>query len=170
MSTHPLLRIHVEFGQEKLDFEGNPDEVFSAFTDFLNKIYPTFEMARQLIFAPDIRKLAESLIGIVEIGKEGPILVLGRELSADETILLVLLGSHIGNRLAKLQKSSQSPNELSKATGKAYKTVMNQLPKMLDDGSVEKIDKEYKISDFGIIKAQSIIINYKASKTKEKTS
>jgi hypothetical protein len=166
MSVQPSLRVHIEFGQEKLDFEGTPDEVFKAFTDFVNKMYPAFEVARQLVFMPDIRKLAESLVGVVEIGMEGPILISGRELSTDETILFALLGSYIGNRLAKLQKSSLSSNELSKTTGKAYKTIMNQLPKMLDDGSVEKIDKEYKISDFGIIQAQNIITNYKASKTK----
>jgi hypothetical protein len=165
LSLQSSLRLHVEFGQEKLDFEGNPDEVFKAFMDFLNKIYPTLELARQLTFMPDLRRLAESLIGIIEIGTEGPILVSGRELPADETILLVLLGSYIGKRLAKLQRTSLSPNELSKATGKAYKTVMNQVPKLLDEGLAEKVDKEYRISDFGIIRAQNIVTKYKASKT-----
>lgn len=170
MSAQPSLRIHVEFGKERLDFEGNPDEVFKAFTDFFNKIYPAFEMARQLMFMPDIGKLAESLTGIVEIGTERPILVSGRELPTDETIVLVLLGSYIGNRLAKLQKSSLTSDELSKAAGKAHKTVMNQLPKLVEGGLVEKVDKEYKISDFGIIRAQSVITNYKSSKTEEKSS
>ena len=169
MTTQPLLRIHVEFGQEKLDFEGNADEVFKAFIDFLNKIYPNLEIARQLIFMPDIKKLAEGLVGVVEISAEGPILISGRELPTEETVLIALLGLYIGNSLRKLQKSCLSPNELSKATGKAYKTIMNQLPKMIDKGLVEKAEREYKISDFGIIRAQNIITNYKLSKTKEKT-
>lgn len=169
MSNHSSIKIHAEFGQDKLDFEGAPDEVFAAFVDFLSKIYPAFEMARQITFMPDIRKLSEDLIGIAEIGTEAPVLVSGRELPADETILLALLCSYIGNRLGKLQKSSLSSGELSKVTGKAQKTVMNQLPKMLVEGSVEKTDKEYRISDFGIVRTRNIFANLKAPKTKEKT-
>lgn len=169
VTSQPLLRIHVEFGEEKLDLEGNADEVFKAFIDFLNKIYPHLEIARQLIFMPDIRKLAEGLAGVIEISAEGPILISGRELPTEETILIALLGLYIGDSLRKLQKSCLSPKELSKTTGKAYKTIMNQLPKMVDKGLVEKAKKEYKISDFGIIRAQNIVANYKLSKSKEKT-
>jgi len=168
MNVKSSLKIRAEFSNEKLDFEGDPDEVFGAFVDFLNKIYPAFEMARQLAFTPDIRKLAETLVGIVEIGAERPILVSGRELPADEAIALVLAGSYVGNRLGKLQRSSLTSDELSKAVGKAHKTVMNQLPKMVDGGLVEKADKEYKISDYGIVRAQNIIANYKSSATREK--
>jgi hypothetical protein len=170
MSNPSSVRIHAEFGQETLNLEGSPDEVFEAFVDFMNKIYPAFEMARQIAFMPDIRKLSENLIGVIEIGAEAPVLVSGRELPADETILLALLGSYIGNRLGKLQKSSLSSSALSKVTGKAQKTIMNQLPKVLVEGSVERIDKEYKISDFGIVRVQNIIADLRASKIREKTT
>lgn len=168
MSEQPMLRIHVEFGQDELDFEGNADEVFKALVDFLNKVYPTFEIARNLIFIPDIRKLSEEIVGLVKITPEGPILILGKELPARKTLCLALLGSFLGNKLGKLNKPSLSPKELTKATGKAYKTIMNGLPNMLKDGLIEKADKEYRITSHGIIEARNIAVNYKSKENKKK--
>ncbi|KPV65579.1 MAG: hypothetical protein AOA65_0010 [Candidatus Bathyarchaeota archaeon BA1] len=165
MSVQPKLRVHLECGDARVDFEGDADEVFKAFTEFLNKIYPSFEVARKLIFIPDIIGLSEEIAGLIEIAPEGPMLVLGRELPADETICLALLGSDIGNRLGKLSKASLSLDELAKVTGKAHKTIMNQLPWMIDEGLIERVGKgEYRITSLGIKRAQNVIKDYKASR------
>lgn len=159
-----MLRIHVEFGQEKLNFEGNADEVFKALVDFLNNVYPTFEIARNLIFMPDIRKLSKEIVGLVTITPEGPLLILGKELPARKTLCLALLGSFLGNKLGKLNKPSLSSKELTKATGKAYKTIMNRLQNMLEEGLIEKVDKEYSITNRGIIEARNIAASYKSKR------
>ncbi|MEM3041462.1 MAG: hypothetical protein QXG97_05510, partial [Nitrososphaerota archaeon] len=47
---------------------------------------------------------------------------------------------------------------LAKVTGKALKTVSNQVAWMVDDGLVERVGRgEYRITSLGIKRAQEII-------------
>lgn len=150
MSDSGKLRIHVEFDGLREDYEGSPDEVIRAFLTSLSKVYPTLELARKLVFQPDLSKLAESLVGLVEFAPEG-LLVLASETPADEAILISLVGSYVGYRLGKIKDDTGSADELAKTTGKALKTISNQLAWMVDDGLVERIGRgKYRITSLGI--------------------
>jgi len=157
MSSQSNLKVHVEFGDAKADFEGNPDEVSKAFLTFLNKIYPAFELAQRLTFNPDLAKLTEGLVGILEFAPEGAFLVF-TELPAEEAIILSLIGVYIGNRLGRITNDAVSANGLSKMTGKALKTMSNQLAWMVDDGLVERVGRgEYRITSIGIKRSERIL-------------
>ena len=60
------LRVHVEYGEFKINFDGSPEVVSIAFIDFLNKVYPAFKLANRLVFKPDLIKLAQALEGVIE--------------------------------------------------------------------------------------------------------
>lgn len=141
MSDRNKLKIHIEFGELKEDFEGDPDEVVRAFFTSLSHVYPSLELAKKLVFQPDLSQLADSLAGLVKFSPEG-LLVLAREASAEETIIISLVGSYIGYRLGKIDNDTDSVNGLAKTTRKALKTISNQLAWMIDDGLVERIGRE----------------------------
>ena len=156
------LKVHVEFGDSKADFEGNPDDVTKAFLAFLSGTYPAFELAKRLTFTPDIAKLAENLVGIIEFSPEG-LLVTFQDLPAEEAILLSLIGAYLGYKFGKIGSDALSAVGLSKTTGKALKTVSNQLAWMVDDGLVERIGRgEYRITSAGIKRSEKIIQEIKA--------
>lgn len=151
------LRVHVEYGELKADFEGNPDEVSTAFIDFLNKVYPSFELASRLVFKPDLVKLSRALEGVIEYSPEGLILV-PRELTSEEAIILSLLGVYVGNKLGIFAEDSISVNQIASVSGKASKTILNQLKGMIDDGLAERVGRgEYKIKSLGIKSAEKIL-------------
>lgn len=157
MNDPSNLKLHIEFGDAKADFEGNPDDVAKAFLTFLNKIYPTFELAQRLTFNPDLAKLAEGLVGILKFTPEGVILV-STELPADEAIILSLVGVYVGSRLGKIENDAMAANGLSKMTGKALKTISNQVAWMVDDGLVERVGRgEYRITSIGIMRSEKIL-------------
>ena len=151
------LKVHVEFGGSKADFEGNPDMVAKAFLSFLSNTYPAFELAQKLSFSQDIVKLAEALVSIIEYAPEG-LLLTAQDIPAEEAILISLLGIHVGNKLGKVVSESISAINLSKITGKALKTISNQLAWMVDDSLVERIGRgEYKITSMGIKRSEKIL-------------
>ena len=155
------LKVHVEFGESKADFEGKPDDIIKAFLTFLNNVYPTFELAQKLLFNLDITKIAEILIGIIEFAPEG-LLLMVQDRPAEEAILISLLGVYVGNKLKKIESESISAIGLSKTTGKALKTISNQLAWMVDDNLVERIGRgEYKITSMGIKRAEKILQDLK---------
>jgi hypothetical protein len=166
MSSQPNLKIHVEFGAEKADFEGSPDAVTKEFLTFLNKVYPTFELAQKLTFNPDLAKLAEELVGVIKLTPDGAVLE-STVSPADEAITLSLVGVYVGNRLGKAANDSLSANGLSKMTGKALKTISNQLAWMVDDGLIERVGRgEYKITSVGIMRSEKILQELKAEREK----
>ena len=166
VDNQPSLKVHVEFGDAKADFEGNPDDVAKAFLTFLNKIHPTFELAQRLTFNPDLAKLSEGLVGILKFTPEGAILVF-TELPADEAIILSLVGVYVGSRLGRVTNDAMSANGLSKMTGKALKTISNQLAWMVDYGLVERVGRgEYRITSIGIMRSEKILQELKTEREK----
>ncbi|MFH0896535.1 MAG: hypothetical protein V1850_00595 [Candidatus Bathyarchaeota archaeon] len=156
MSDKGKLKIHVEFGELRADFEGNPDEVARAFLTSLSNIYPCLELATKLVFQPDLSRLADSLVGLVKFAPEG-LLVLTGEAPAEETIIISLVGNYVGYRLGKIESDTDSANGMAKTTGKALKTISNQLAWMIDDGLVERVGRgSYRITSLGIRRFEQI--------------
>jgi len=57
---------------------------------------------------------------------------------------------------------SLSAAGLAKATGKALKTVANQVAWMVDEGLIERVGRgEYRITSRGIKRAEEIAVNLK---------
>ncbi|HYB92631.1 MAG TPA: ArsR family transcriptional regulator [archaeon] len=159
MSVQPKVRVHVEFGELKADVEGTADEVFKEIVKLLNQAFPTFEAVSRLVYTTDISKLIENLNGILVIAPEGPLLSSRLELPADEAMGLCLVGSYVGEKIGKLAKNSLTVDELARFTGKAVKTVINQLAWMVDDGLIERIGKgEYRITNLGIKNVCDVIL------------
>jgi hypothetical protein len=161
MSEQKKLKAHLEFGEAKVDFEGDVNQVFEATVRFLTQIYPNLEILDRIAFTPDLTRLAEKLIGLVEITPEGPILVSNLKVSAKEAICLALLGANVGNRLGKLPKETLSSADLSKLTGKAGKTISNEMPQLASEGLVERTaEGEYRITVLGIKRTEEKIDEY----------
>jgi len=156
VNESPKLKLHLEIGDTKVDLEGDPDTVIRGLLTQLAQVYPALELARKLTFFPDLAKLSEILTGIIEFAPEG-ILLNRRELSAEQVILICLLGGYIGHKLGRVESDSMSTSVLSKVSGKALKTISNQIALMVDEGLVERVGRsEYRITSLGIKRAEAI--------------
>jgi len=163
VSEQNKLRVHLEFGEAKADFEGDVNQVFEAIVRFLTQIYPNLETVQKIIYTPDLTRLAEKLAGLLEITSKGPLFVSRFDLPARNAVCLALLGSYVGNKLGKMPKETLSSNELAKITGKARKTISNEMPHLSSDGLVERTaEGEYRITILGIRRTETIIDEYKA--------
>lgn len=156
MSDKDKLKIHIEFGDFREDIEGSPDEAVRSLLTSLSRVYPSLDLAKKLVFQPDLSQLAEKLVGLVKFAPEG-LMVLAGEAPAEETILLSLVGSYVGYRLGKIVSDTDSANGLAKTTGKALKTISNQLAWMIDDSLVERVGRgSYRITSRGIQRFEQI--------------
>jgi len=155
MNEQRKLRVHLELGEAKADFEGDVNQVLEAFVHFLTEMHPNLEIINKLIYNPDILSLAAKLVGKVEITAEGPILVSRDEMSARDAVCIALLGAYVGNKLGKLSKDTLSPSDLAKITEKARKTISNEVPKLVTEGIIERTTEgEYKLTILGIRKIE----------------
>ena len=156
MDEKQKLKLHFEIDDLKVDLEGDSETVSREFLTQLADVYPSFSLARRLSFNPDLVKLSEGLVGLVEFVPEG-IILNRRDLSAEQAILICLLGAYIAYKLDRREADSMSASTLSKITGKALKTISNQITLMVDETLVEKVGKgEYRITTLGIKRADGI--------------
>lgn len=159
MSSEQKVRVHIEYGDLKADFEGSADEVFKEVIKLLSHGIPAIETVSRLTYNVDFFKLMNDLAGIVTIIPDGPTLPPDLELSAHEAIGLCLLGAHIGAKLGKLNKDFMSIEELAIFTRKAEKTIRNAIPTMVKLGFIERTEEgEYRITTLGTKEFEDTII------------
>jgi len=152
------VKVHLEIGDMKVNFEGSSEQVFDSLLRFISQICPNIELLRRIMYTPDLAKIINNISGLVEISSSGPIINPSLELSAKNAICLALLGAYVGSRIGKLSKDTLSVGELSRLTGKAKKTVTNELPKLIEGGLVERASEgEYKITELGVRRTEEII-------------
>lgn len=156
------LKVHIEFGQAKADFEGDINEVFELTIKFLTQIYPRLEVLQRIIYTPDVIELARRIEGLVEITSDGLILPSNLDVPARDAICLALLGAYLGKALGKLPKDALSTRDLARIIGKARKTVSNEVPRLISDGLIERTPEgEYRLTTPGIRKTELFIEEYK---------
>lgn len=158
MSGKGAIKVHLEVGDIKVDFEGSSEQVFETLLRFISQACPNIELLRRITYTPDLAKIIGNLSGLVEISSSGPIINPGVELSARNAVCLALLGAYVGYRIGRLNKDTLSVVELSRLTGKAKKTITNELPKLVEGGLVERVSEgEYKITELGVRRTEDII-------------
>jgi len=55
MEERDKLKVHIEFGETKADFEGDVNQVFEAIVRFLTSVYPNLILTRRLVLSSFIR-------------------------------------------------------------------------------------------------------------------
>jgi hypothetical protein len=150
------LKIYVEFGEVKLEFEGTPEAVIKTLLEFLQKHYPAYELVNKLTLTVEIEELIRKLEGILAFTPEGPVVLINRDrlergLSIREMILLHLVKAYVGFQLGKLEKDSLSVDELLKATGGKVGAVAGRLSEMASEDLIQRIGRaEYRVTTYGV--------------------
>ncbi|MEM1550866.1 MAG: hypothetical protein QXR13_02900 [Candidatus Bathyarchaeia archaeon] len=158
MSKGDAVKVHLEIGDLKVDFEGDSKQVFETLLRFISQVCPNIELLQRITYTPDLTNLINDIAGLVEISSNGPIINPNLYLSTRNAICLALLGAYIGNKIGKLSKDTLSVNDLSRLTGKAKKTVTNEVPKLVEVGLIERVSEgEYRITELGIRRTEDII-------------
>jgi len=158
VSEQKSLRVHIEFGEAKADFEGDINQVFEAIVRFFAQIYPSLEVVKKITYAPNLVELTQKLAGLMQITSEGPLPATELNLSTRDAVCLSLLGSYIGRKLGITPKETLSSVELARITGKARKTISNEIPRLTSDGLIEKTaEGEYRITTLGIRKTEDAV-------------
>ena len=161
MKESEKVKVHIEIGDARANFEGDVDQVFELTARFLTQICPSLKVLRRLIYTPDITKLAEKIVGLIEISPKGPMLS-NFDVPTRDAVCLILLGAYLGKVLGILGKDSISSRDLARIIGKARKTVSNEMPRLVSEGVVERTSEgEYRLTILGIKKTEKIIERYK---------
>ena len=151
MPEQPRVKVQIEWGDMKHTVEGDLDSVMREIIQFAAKVLPNYSLASKLTFAPDYTSMVDDLSEKVKLTPEGEAVLLKKDISAENSISLVLLASKVANAVGTRPTADMSPEMISRATGKAVKTVRNILAILAKNGTIEKTGtRDYKLTVQGI--------------------
>lgn len=154
------LIVQVRYKEVEKTFSGSVESVWLSLNRFFNEFLPTFEVAQKLALNFDLQKLAEDCEGIIAFAKEGPYLLVPRNMLTDnDTLSLLLLASHVGHQLGNVQTDAVSKEYLQGRLGKGAKIASTRLGELLKNEIVAKTsDEKYRITAFGLMRIQKDVI------------
>ncbi len=154
MPEPPKVRVQIEWGDMKHTVEGDLDSVIREVVQFAAKVLPNYSLASKLTFAPDYTSIVDDLSETVKLTPEGEAVLLKPEMSAENSISLVLLASKVASVVGTKSTADVSPEMISRATGKAVKTIRNTLAILTKTGMVERTSEgNYRLTIQGIRKS-----------------
>ncbi len=157
MSEKPKVKVQIEWGDVKHTVEGDLETVVREIMQFAAKVLPNYTLASKLTFSPDYSSMVDDLSESVKLTPEGEAVFLKPELSAENSIALVLLAVRVANAVGTRQTVDMSPETISRAIGKSIKTVRNTLALLTKTGVVERSSEgNYKLTIQGIRKSHEI--------------
>src|SRR5216683_5673442 len=153
LSERPKVKVQIEWGDMKHTVEGDLDSVIREVVQFAAKVLPNYSLASKLTFAPDYSSMVDDLSETVKLTPEGEVMLLKPEMSAENSIALVLLATRVAHAVGTRPNVEMAPEAISRSIGKAVKTVRNTLAMMTKTGLIDRTsDGSYKLSMQGIRK------------------
>ncbi len=157
MTERPRIKVQIEWGDIKHTAEGDLETVVREVMQFAAKVLPNYALASKLTFSPDYSSMVDDLSSTVKLTLEGEIVLLKPDMSAENSISLVLLAARVAHAVGTRSNVDLDPEAISRAIGKAVKTVRNTLAMMTKTGVVDRTSEGgYKLTIQGIRRAHEI--------------
>ena len=161
------VTVRIKYKDVEKEFSGTIEEAWLLLSKFFNEFLPSFEIAKKLLLNVDNQQLAKDCEGLIAFSKEGSnLLVPGTKLTDNETLLMWLLASHLGQKLGILVVDTLTKEELRLKLGKSGKITSTRLGELVKNSSVTRTENEkFKITTFGVSLMQKEILPRIKSKT-----
>ncbi len=161
------IEVRIKYKDVEKTFSGSVEETWLLVNKFYNEFLPSFEIANKLRLGVDLEKLAKDFEGLIAFSPEGAsLLVPKNKLTDNETLVLWLLASYLGQKLGLLQNDSLSKDDIQAKLGKSGKITSTRLGELVKNDLVTKTsDEKFRITTFGIVQAQKEVIPRVRAKT-----
>ncbi|UCB59663.1 MAG: hypothetical protein JSW72_05890 [Candidatus Bathyarchaeota archaeon] len=147
------VAVQVRYKNVEETFKGDVNSVWVSVNRFFGEMIPLLDVVQGVVLTVDLGEVVEAGKGLVAVGEEGPVVLVGKErLTDSECLLLMLLAAWIGGRLGVLSRTWLSRDELRGWLGKSGKIVGTRLGELCREALVKRTEDGggYRLSAFGI--------------------
>lgn len=149
------IKVQIDANGIHYESSGMSDEVIPRILQFLSEAIPTYDLARRLIYVPNLAELADCVSDFAKMTNTGQLLLMRNDLTAERSILIVLFMSHLATKIGKRAVDSLSIDEIANGAGKASKTIRNTIAKMQRTGLIERTDLGgFRITQKGLMELE----------------
>jgi len=138
---------------------GNAEEIIPQILQFLAQAVPTYNLARKLIYVPDLAGILDRISNIAKMTNTGQLLLAQNNLPSDKAISAILFMAQLAAKMGKRENDSLSIEEIAVGVSKAPKTIRNMIVALQKSNQIERTDRgRYRITPKGMIQLETSLL------------
>ncbi len=161
MTQAETLQVKVQIDVEGMHYEGNGsvEEIVPQVMQFLIQAVPTFNLAKKLVYVPDLAGLADKVADFARMTSTGQLLLTRINLPAEKAITVILFMAQLAGKMGKRGSDSLSIEEISTGIGRAPKTIRNVLVQLQRSSQIDRADRgRYRITSKGLMELERSLV------------
>jgi DNA-binding transcriptional ArsR family regulator len=163
MTQAETMQVKIEIKVNGMRYEGNGSvqEIVPQILQFLTQAVPAYDLARKLVYVPDLAGLADKVSEVAKMTNTGQLMLAKRDIPAEKSISILLFMAHLACKMGKRDADSLSIEEIAAGVGKAPKTIRNVLVALQKSGLIDRAERgRYRITPRGLMDLESSLPNY----------
>ncbi len=154
------VRVKIEVDGMRYEGSGSVQEMIPQILQFLSQAVPTYDLAKKLVFAPDLAGLADRISEFAKMTNTGQLLLTRNNLPAEKAISVVLFMAQLAGKMGKRDTDSLTIEEIATGVGRAPKTIRNVLVQLQKSGAIDRADRgTYRITSKGLMELEFSMSN-----------
>jgi predicted transcriptional regulator len=150
------VRVQIEVNGMRYEGSGSVQEIVPQILQFLSQAVPAYDLARKLVYVPDLAGLADKISEFAKMTNTGQLLLARRDLPAERAIAIVLFMAHLASKMGKRDADSLSIEEIATGVGKAPKTIRNVIVELQKAGLIDRAERgKYRITAKGLMELEN---------------
>ncbi len=146
------ITVQIEVNGMRYDGSGSVEEIVPQILQFLSQAVPAYDLARKLVYVPDLAGLADKISDFAKMTNTGQLLLVRNGLPAERAILIVLFMAHLAGKMGKRDGDSLSIEEIATGVGKAPKTIRNVIVELQKSGLIDRAERgKYRATSKGLM-------------------
>jgi DNA-binding transcriptional ArsR family regulator len=159
------IKVQIEVNGMHYDATGSVEEIVPQIIQFLSQEVPAYDLARKLVYVPDLAGLADKVSEFAKMTSTGQLILVRNGLAAERAILIVLFMAHMAGKVGKRDGDSLSIEEIATGVGKAPKTIRNVLVELQRAGIIDRAERgKYNITAKGLMNLETALTTIAATK------
>jgi hypothetical protein len=157
MTQAQTLQVKIQIDVDDMHYEGNGpvEEIVPQVMQFLIQAVPAYDIARKLIYIPDLAGLADKVSEFARMTTTGQLLLTRINLPAEKTITILLFMAQLAGKMGKREEDSLTIEEISTGVGRAPKTIRNALVQLQKLSLIDRADRgRYRITSKGLMELE----------------
>ena len=160
MTQAQTLQVKIQIDVADMHYEGNGpvEEIVPQVMQFLIQTVPAYDIARKLIYIPDLAGLADKVSEFARMTSTGQLLLTRINLPADKGITVLLFMAQLAGKMGKREADSLTIEEISVGVGRAPKTIRNVLVQLQKLSLIDRADRgRYRITTKGLMELERFL-------------
>ena len=153
------VKIQIDVNGMRYEGSGNAEEIIPQILQFLAQAVPTYNLARKLIYVPDLAGILDRISNIAKMTNTGQLLLAQNNLPSDKAISAILFMAQLAAKMGKRENDSLSIEEIAVGVSKAPKTIRNMIVALQKSNQIERTDRgRYRITPKGMIQLETSLL------------